>query len=239
MAAVPLDVFAAEFGPLAPERALGILRGIAEQLDRLAEFGGFHGALTPAAILVTEAGEVQLLPPQPLPEVVAESYTAPELRRRGTAVDGRADQYGLALIAWELLAAQPRVTRDEATGVAVIHQVNVTPGHVLRPGLSRHIGAVLHDALNRDPAGRYPSAGAFVDALAIAIDDRPAPSSFRPPDAPDGPRQVTNRRREKRSYDPTSGSRLVTATGLAAAVAAVAAITWLVGGGGGGLRPGG
>lgn len=82
-----------------------------------------------------------------------EAYMAPE-HRAGRAVDARADQYALGLVAWEALSGRrpERATLDEAGRV-----------------FPAPIATVLARACAFDPDHRYPSARAFAAALASAL----------------------------------------------------------------------
>lgn len=108
-------------------------------------------------------------------------YMSPEQATNDT-LDGRADQYSLACMVYEMLGGQPPFTGP--TWESVVHQhMTVEPPPVtnLRPGAPVGTAAVLARALAKTPADRYPSAGAFAKALAHAMRETPAP---RPPAAP-------------------------------------------------------
>jgi TolB-like protein/Tfp pilus assembly protein PilF len=82
-------------------------------------------------------------------------------------LDGRADEYSLACMVYEMLAGQPPFTGP--TWESVVHQhLAVAPQPVanLRPSVPAGATAVLARALAKSPADRYPSAGAFAKALA-------------------------------------------------------------------------
>jgi hypothetical protein len=94
-----------------------------------------------------------------------EAYAAPELRH-DEDVDGRADLYSLALIAYEVLSGRRREDASDTTArLPVINEVELVPGRRLRPDLTPGAGDVLRRALARNPNQRYATTGEFVDAL--------------------------------------------------------------------------
>ncbi len=102
------------------------------------------------------------------------AYMAPE-QARGDVVDGRADQYSLACIAYELLAGS-RVLGAGATRAAevleALRSTQAIPQQSLaslRPDLPPSAIAVVHQALARDPAQRFGDVRSFAQALAIAL----------------------------------------------------------------------
>jgi Tol biopolymer transport system component len=93
-------------------------------------------------------------------------YLSPEQAMGGRAADGRADQYALACVLYEMLAGQPPFSGP--TTESLIHQhLNVVPRPVteLRPAVPPALAAALSRALAKNPADRFPDARAFRDAL--------------------------------------------------------------------------
>jgi TPR repeat protein len=87
------------------------------------------------------------------------------------AVDGRADQFSLAIIAFELLSGQRPFRADSL--VALVHQIvygERPSAKALRPDLTDAMDAVLKRGLAKDAADRYPTCSAFVDALETSAD---------------------------------------------------------------------
>ncbi len=96
-------------------------------------------------------------------------YMAPE-QAQGGALDGRADQYALGVIAFEVLTGLVPFRADSP--LAVLHQ-HVTapppPASSIVPEIPAAADAVLAKALAKTPADRFPSCGAFVEELAGAL----------------------------------------------------------------------
>jgi len=96
-------------------------------------------------------------------------YMAPE-QAMGATLDGRADQYALAVIAFELLAG--RVPFSAESPLAVLHQHVSTPPPPLStvlPGTAASVDAVLFRGLAKKPGDRFASCSAFVAALGAAL----------------------------------------------------------------------
>lgn len=87
------------------------------------------------------------------------SYMAPE-QAVGKALDGRADQYALAVIAFELLVG--RVPFKADSPLAVLHQhVSVAPEPLSQVlgGVPSAADPVMSRALAKNPADRFPTCG--------------------------------------------------------------------------------
>ena len=111
------------------------------------------GATTAAAL--TEFGTVLGTP----------HYLAPEQALSRT-VDGRADQYALAIVGYEMLTGA--VPFDDETPHGIIHRhVNELPPRVaaLRPDVPEHISAAIARALLKAPSHRFPTMEDFARAL--------------------------------------------------------------------------
>jgi len=96
-------------------------------------------------------------------------YAAPE-QASGRPVDGRADQYALACVAYELLSGSVPFKRDEPILVLWAHVSDPPPRlTAVRPDLPGAVDEVLARALEKQPERRYDSCGDFADALREAL----------------------------------------------------------------------
>ena len=99
-------------------------------------------------------------------------YMAPE-RFHGRC-DARSDVYGLGLTLYELLARRPAF--DASDRNRLLHQVSVVEPTRLRkldPSIPRDLETIVHKAIEKDPAHRYPTAGAVAEDLRCLLEDRP------------------------------------------------------------------
>jgi hypothetical protein len=196
--------------------AVEIVGDLAVVLDDLYANGMYYGVLTPSAVRLDLAGRAWLLPADS-PEVPTSTggYLAPEQRHShlGKPVDGRADQYALAIIAYELLTGERREARVEgqSSGPVILNEADLRPGRALRAGVNSAANAAIRQALVPDAAARHASAGAFVAALAEALslpDDHAAA-------LPIADHEARGRAREHASKTPLA--RVLPAAGLVAA----------------------
>ena len=174
-------------GPLPPGRAAAIISQVASALDAAHAAGLVHRDVKPANMLV------DVRPGRPDHVYLSDfglskktlttsagltgkgqflgtpDYTSPE-QIQGKPPDGRADQYGLACAAFELLTGVPPFRREEATAVMYAHLSEPPPSAVSRrTDLPAVVDQVLARALAKAPADRYPSCQRFADALLQAL----------------------------------------------------------------------
>jgi hypothetical protein len=164
------------------DRIVAIVRGVGEALTHAASRGVIHGRVSPSQILLDEGGapvvsgfrtslreEEDDAPPPPAP---AAAYLAPEQRGRPTEGSEAADQYALALIAYELFTGEVREGVVGTVPMAAYDLIEVSLTRALRPGLPTAVNEAIQRATSRDPAWRFPSAEAFGAALADACAPR-------------------------------------------------------------------
>jgi serine/threonine-protein kinase len=182
-------------GPLDPARTAGIVSAVASALDAAHAVGLVHRDVKPGNILFdTVAGlpDHVYLSDFGLSKGMTSSagltgtgqflgtpdFAAPE-QIVGKRLDGRADQYALACVAFTLLTASPVFPRDEPMSVLYAHVQEPPPSVAARcPGLPEAADAVLARALAKSPADRYPSCGEFAADLRIAIAAIPGPGGY-------------------------------------------------------------
>ncbi len=169
-------------GPVPPALAVTWLSAIASALDHAHARGILHRDVKPGNVLMDSQGR-PLLADFGLARSAEVSsgltatgtvlgtplYMAPE-QATGSALDGRADQYALAVIAFELLAGRVPFTAD--TPLGVLHQHVAAPPPALSsvlPGTAPAVDAVLARGMAKKPAERFASCGEFVAALGAAL----------------------------------------------------------------------
>jgi serine/threonine-protein kinase len=161
-----------------PQRALPILRAVADALDHAHSQGVVHRDVKPGNILVGDEDVVKLADlgiarAVGATQITSEGsvvgtlpYMSPE-RLAGPGSGGpESDVYALAAVAYELLSGRPP---KEPTSS---EQAQVAPPPDLRrdwPAAPEAAAAVLERGLDPDPARRQPSAGLLVDELEAAL----------------------------------------------------------------------
>ena len=178
-------------GALDPATALTVLRPVADALDTAHAAGLVHRDVKPANILLD--GDRALLADFGLARTVASvasasrdqglsgtlGYLAPEMIE-GDDVDGRADQYALACVAFACLTGREAFARDSDVATIYAHLSEPPPRvSAARAELPRDVDAILARGLAKRPRDRYPSCAAFVEALDGALATTAATSTTR------------------------------------------------------------
>lgn len=97
------------------------------------------------------------------------AYIAPE-QAMGQEVTGAADQFSLAVVAYELLTGALPFAGDTSMAMLVSHATaDPRPPRQLAPELPPAAERALLRALARDPAARYPTVRGFIAALAASV----------------------------------------------------------------------
>ena len=230
-----LGAVIANDGRLQPDRALGLLVGIAAALDAAHDRGLVHRDVKPGNILVARTtrgeehaylGDFGLTKQQGSDvgftrtgQVVGSvNYVAPE-QIEGRPIDHRADVYSLACVLYTALAGRPPYPRETEVATLWAH-VQAEPPRLsdIDPTLAPY-DRVIAQGMAKDPANRYQAAGELMRDAAEALGGRGA-ASFKA-----GTDEVMPR--------PTSGlppirrigrSRLLAAAGASGIVALTAAV---------------
>ena len=97
-------------------------------------------------------------------------YMSPEQAHGDTDCDGRSDVYSLACIVYEMIWGHPPFVGPAS--LVLSRQVSAEPMPLCcrLPGVPHGLAAAVSRALAKDPAHRFPSAGAFAAALRDGCD---------------------------------------------------------------------
>jgi serine/threonine-protein kinase len=162
-----------------------VLGGIAAALDYAHARGVVHRDVKPANVMLDAHGMVKLMDfgiarVNDGATVTAAGtvmgtvqYMAPE-QIKGEAVDGRADQFSLAAVAYEMLTGST-LFGHESFATLAYKIVNETPQpiRVRRPELPEGVDQVLMRALRKNPTERFADCTKFVEAMTAALANQP------------------------------------------------------------------
>lgn len=167
--------------PMSPQSLLDWLPEIAQALDFIHAQHYIHRDVKPANILFDRHGNaflgdfgiIKVLTTDELEEKQASSlttpgfllgtpnYVAPEIVM-AHSIDGRADQYALAMTVHEVLTGA-NCMAGPTPSATVVNQTTITPPPlaVLIPGVPRRLSDAIHRGLSKDPRDRFDTCAAL------------------------------------------------------------------------------
>ena len=96
-------------------------------------------------------------------------YMSPEQGLGGEHLDGRADQYSLACVFYEMLVGQPPFQGPNAMAILARHSMESVPSlQVVRNSIPDELEEAVMRALEKTPADRFPTIREFAEALCQA-----------------------------------------------------------------------
>jgi len=214
--------------PMEMAQALDILRQTAAALDYAHGRGVVHRDIKPGNIMLQDGGVVKIAD-FGIAKVISgqqatvtgivmgtPSYMSPE-QIESQPVDGRADQFSLTVVAFELLTgARPFQSDSLATLTYMIVHGNRPSARAANPRLPESVDEVLRVGLARNPEARYQTCSQFVAALTSAINS-PAPQNLEKTSVSEGVK-----------VPPASKSRLVPYLLACAAALVLAGGSWFL-----------
>ncbi len=159
---------------LDPGIALYYLSQIAAGLEAIHQVGIVHRDLKPDNIMMRQDGILAIadfgiakqvsmhITDTGAGDIVGTPYYLSPEQALGKAVDARCDLYSLGIVAYEMLTGSKPYVASTARELLELH-INA-PVPVLAPE-HRRLQPVLEKMMAKDPALRYPSAAALLDAL--------------------------------------------------------------------------
>jgi serine/threonine-protein kinase len=186
-------------GRVTIEIAVHVVRQVASALNAAHDQGIVHRDLKPGNIFISQipgepdfvkvldfgiskmkAARTQLTSASAV--IGTPNYMSPE-QASGMVeeIDHHADQWALGCIAWEMLLGRGPFVADDAG--ALFYQIIHQDPHPLTPrvpGLPADVEPVLRRALNKQPAGRFPSMRDFARAFEAAAFGRTADATPAP-----------------------------------------------------------
>jgi serine/threonine protein kinase len=183
-------------GRIPPELALDWLAQAGEALDRAHAAGIVHRDVKPANLLLDRDGSVAVtdfgiasttgLDTLTLPGTVlgTAGYLSPE-QARGEPATAASDRYGLAVVAFELLAGRRPFAGDTAATEAFAHVTAPVPSaETLDPRLPEGVDEVFSRALAKNPEDRPATCAELVADLSAAFRSAAAPTRAAPLQVP-------------------------------------------------------
>ena len=169
-----------EHGPLGQVECFKIVEQVASALHHAHQRGIVHRDIKPANIMIDEDGGATVCDfgvakgfgaaelaslTQTGAALGTPTYIPPE-HLYGQPLDGRADQYSLAVLAFECLAGRPPFVADSMGEVLRMHLQEPPPRlSEYRPDLPLRMSQTLARAMSKIPARRYANVLDFVEAL--------------------------------------------------------------------------
>jgi len=158
-------------------RRLELFIQICEAIQHAHQKGIVHRDIKPANIMIAGDGTAKITDFGIAKITASEQFTmtgsivgtphymSPE-QVQGLAVDGRSDQFSLAVIAFEMLTGEKPYTGEHLTTVVYkIVAEDPVPPHRLNPSLAGSIDTVVRKALSKKPENRYRTCREFAEAL--------------------------------------------------------------------------
>jgi serine/threonine-protein kinase len=162
---------------ISKDRLTEVLRQAAAALDYAHRKGVIHRDVKPANIMIDAAGAVKItdfgiakitqLEGQTLTGVLVgtPNYMSPE-QVQGHDIDGRSDQFSLAVIAYEMLTGErPFAGEQISTVVYKIVSEQPAPVQNINTSLNEGVDRALRKALHKKPDRRYSTCTAFTTGL--------------------------------------------------------------------------
>ncbi len=150
---------------------------VLEYLHRQCDHPLVHLDLSPQNVMISRRGDLKLIDfglaryldghnPPPLGGKIAGTvgYMSPE-QASGGEIDAQADQYGLGVLLWEMLANQRLFRGNSAETWNRMRAGDIPDADRVFPSLPRKLTNTLYRMLQADPAKRFPHMGAVADAL--------------------------------------------------------------------------
>ena len=171
-----------QHGPIPPVEVRRILREVADALAYAHHRNVIHRDIKPDNIIldeetgramVTDFGIARALTDSGDSRLTATgmaigtpAYMSPEQSAGDQAIDGRSDLYSLGVVGYQMLCGQPPFVASNTPSMLVKHlSEKPIPVDERWPDLPPDLARAVMMCLEKDPADRFPSAGAFAVAL--------------------------------------------------------------------------
>jgi eukaryotic-like serine/threonine-protein kinase len=204
------------------ERAVRLVRQVAETLAYAHKQGIVHRDIKPSNILIGRDGSA-LVADFGIAKIMEETlqltgegvsvgtpaYMSPE-QAGGQPADARSDIYALGVVLYQALTGEPPFSAETPLAVLHMHLHNpLRPPHQLNPAIPEALERVILRAMAKDPADRFQTADEMADALLKASAPTTMAPSVASSEATTAPRRSPSpcnlRHLNRRSLEPASG----------------------------------
>jgi response regulator RpfG family c-di-GMP phosphodiesterase len=196
-----LEDHVAAQGPLAPGESCDLVHQVAEALAAAHKQNLVHRDVKPSNVMVTPEGRAKLLDfglarqfgsrlTEPGMVLGTLNYMSPEQARDASAVDARADVYGLGgTLFWCLTGRTPFQLEGRGIDAVLGRMTQAAPSaRAWKPDIPAELDAVVSRMMALAPDDRFPSAEAAMRALAPFVKGQRAGSIIGPRGKADGER---------------------------------------------------
>jgi serine/threonine-protein kinase len=170
-----------DHGALSVDETRRTLRDVADALAYAHERGVVHRDIKPDNILIDADSGRPMVTDFGIARAVSDgnsrltatgiaigtpTYMSPEQAAGERDIDGRSDLYSLGIVGYQMLTGEPPFLANSTPAILVKHiSERPTPIEQRRADVPADLSRVIMLLLEKDPANRFPSAGAVVVAL--------------------------------------------------------------------------
>ena len=170
-----------DHGALSVDETRRTLRDVADALAYAHERGVVHRDIKPDNILIDAQSGRPMVTDFGIARAVSDgnsrltatgiaigtpTYMSPEQAAGEREIDGRSDLYSLGIVGYQMLTGEPPFLANSTPAILVKHiSERPTPLEQRRGDVPPDLSRVIMLLLEKDPANRFPSAGAVVVAL--------------------------------------------------------------------------
>ncbi|MEO7083760.1 MAG: serine/threonine-protein kinase [Gemmatimonadaceae bacterium] len=170
-----------DHGALSVDETRRTMRDVADALAYAHERGVIHRDIKPDNILIDQGSGRPMVTDFGIARAITEgdsrltatgiaigtpTYMSPEQAAGERTVDGRSDLYSLGILGYQMLTGEPPFIANSTPAILVKHiSERPVPVDQRRADVPQDLARIIMTLLEKDPANRFPSANAVVQAL--------------------------------------------------------------------------